>query len=888
MEESQEKSCFFKYESSGDTICFAGNGIWEEWNGVQIEGCTKKDASPWFLCPEDVESWQKFLKKKEGGAYSCRMKKKDGDFYWCSFHSSAITKKEGGYTLLGCVENIDNQVKEKEKEQFLSRLDPLTEVFNAENIRREADAYLKNQGGNGKHALLIVDIDDLKTINTSLGYLFGDTVLANLAEALKESVPEDTLIGRVGGDEFMLLLKNITGMEMVMDRVKRIRTAIEAVYAGENRGPKITCCMGVAQYPGHGQDCERLFENADKALYHARENGNNKVQLYNQTLLCCLPEKESSYYNQYRMHDSQWKLKGGEQEIIRFAFDILEKTKDANSAIKLLLEKIGKEYHGSSVRVMEAEKEDGPPEVVYEWYSRQESGRVQAQETFPDGQSFSSQGICTEEGEAVSRLFSAFYEEGRFRGCVCITYAGRRKWSQIEKETLIEITKIVSFYLLKLRVSEKIDERLEYMKNYDTMTGLPTLHKFRKDVQRLLKAGTGRYAVIYWDIANFKFINDTYGYQAGDRILHDLASFLKEKLSQEECMVARVSADKFVGFRPAEGQEELRQWVNEVGVEFHDLQREKNISVNMILISGVYLMEEENRDISTAIDNANVARKAGKGGIPNVCRFYDESMEEAIRREIEIVNNMEEALKNKEFIVYFQPKIDLVHEQPAGAEALVRWKRFDGSMMSPAEFIPLFERNGFILQLDFYVYEEVCRTLRWWLDNGMKVVPISVNVSRVHLNDQQFISKLKALVDYYQVPPQLLELELTESMFLNNTKATLNTMQELRQMGFRVSIDDFGAGYSSLSLLKDMASDVIKLDKEFFVHGNMLKEEKIVVSSIINMAKQLNMKVLSEGIETRNQTEFLKKIDCDLVQGYFYARPMPIRDFERFINCCDK
>lgn len=886
MEEIQGKSCFFEYESSNDSIRFAKGGAWKQLDGVWLEGCIEEETRPVFIYPEDLKIWKDFLKKEQGGECNLRLLEEGGKPCWCCFKAFSMPT-ESGYKLLGCVFDIDEQVKEKEYEEYLSRLDLLTGVFDAANARMEIDTYLKTSGKTGSHAMIVVDIDDLKSINTNLGYLFGDAVIANMAEAFQESIPEDSVIGRIGGDEFIIFLKNISGMEQVMESAERIRSALQEVYVGEYKELKITCCMGIVRYPIYGKTYQELFENADKALFQAKENGKNMIQMYDQTLLHCLPEKESGYYNQYRMHDSQSLFRGEGQKIIHFAFDIMAKTKDVSSAVKLLMEKIGREYHVDSVGIIETEKGRTRLNVTYEWHAKKSDVfDIEIEETvLLRGDCFDSQGLYMKEGAGGSVLMAAFYEEGKFRGCVGLKDAsGHRLWSNDEKEKLIEISKIVSFYLLKLRVSEKISERLEHMKNYDTMTGLSTLYKFKKDMAQMVAERPQRYAVVYWDISNFKFINETYGYQAGDRVLYDLAVFLKGYLNQEDCLLARDSADKFVGLCPVTDIEEFRRWLNKIGQEFHELQKEKNISVNLTVVSGTYLIEEGNQDISTAIDNANVARKAAKGGISSACRFYDEDMEESIRREIEILNNMEEALKNKEFIVYLQPKIDLDGEKPAGAEALVRWRRFDGSMVAPSEFIPLFEKNGFILDLDFYVYEEVCQTIRRWLNNNMKIVPISMNVSRVHLNDGQFIFKLKKLVDFYQVPPELVELELTESMFLDNTKVALATMQELRKMGFSVSIDDFGAGYSSLSLLKDMATDVIKLDKEFFVHDELLNEEKIVVSSIINMAKQLNMKVLSEGIETKKQTEFLKEMDCDMVQGYFYAKPMPIREFERFLN----
>ena len=258
-------------------------------------------------------------------------------------------------------------------------------------------------------------------------------------------------------------------------------------------------------------------------------------------------------------------------------------------------------------------------------------------------------------------------------------------------------------------------------------------------------------------------------------------------------------------------------------------------------------------------------------------------MEQQIQKERMIVSNMESALVNNEFKVFLQPKIDLVSNQIVGAEALVRWKRPDGTMLPPNDFIPLFERNGFIIRLDFFMYEQVCKLLNKWKMSGSRIVPISVNVSRIHLYQDDFMDKILRLVESYEIDPSMIEFELTESIFLNNTRTAINMMKDLRNYGFCVSIDDFGAGYSSLNLLKDMRTDVLKLDKEFFREGDMQQEERIIVSSIISMAKQLNMKVLSEGVETEMQSDFLKAVQCDMAQGYLYAKPLPVSDFEKML-----
>ena len=301
----------------------------------------------------------------------------------------------------------------------------------------------------------------------------------------------------------------------------------------------------------------------------------------------------------------------------------------------------------------------------------------------------------------------------------------------------------------------------------------------------------------------------------------------------------------------------------------------------MILDCGIYKISKSDNDINTIMDRANTARKTIKGGHKNSFAFYDKEMHKKILKEKEIENSMVDALNNGEFIVYFQPKYSLSDYQIIGAEALVRWDNPQKGLIPPIEFIPVFERNGFIVNIDFYVFEEVCKKIREWMDEGQKVVPISVNLSRMHFVNSNFIEKFKLIVDKYKIPTRLIELELTETAVLDNIEGLLDTMNNLKEKGFVISMDDFGTGYSSLNLLKELPVDILKLDRAFFTEKDESNNEKIVISNVIKMAKELKMKVISEGVETISQVEFLKQIGCDMVQGYLFSKPMPVKEFEK-------
>ena len=483
--------------------------------------------------------------------------------------------------------------------------------------------------------------------------------------------------------------------------------------------------------------------------------------------------------------------------------------------------------------------------------------------------------------KAKAALQCAFFDSGKFKGCIYLEdRENYHEWTKQQKMMLSLIAKILSFYLLRIKMSENIKEKLENMQNYDALTGVPTMLLFKKRILEIRKKYPDkRYVILYQDIYNFKAINEKLGYDFGDKVLKDWG-FRLCGLSEEEFMVARVTSDVFIGMVPFYSKDQLEIKIDQLSKDFHRQQIKKNINCNVRICVGAYVLEPEDKDLVAAIDNANFARKIlkAKGGTGQVL-FYDQEMKRKIQKEMDISNSMTTALVNNEFVVYLQPKINLVDNSIAGAEALVRWQRPDGTLLFPDEFIPIFERNGFIIKLDYYVYQTVCKMIRNWLDKGITPVPVSVNVSRVHLYDESFVTRVNELVEKYRIPKDYIEFELTETVFIDNSADAIIVMDKLRELGYKISIDDFGAGYSSLTLLKDMPTDVLKLDKAFFRAGEMKREDKIIVSSIINMAKQLDMTVLSEGVENDVQFDFLKEISCDLAQGYLFAKPMPMIEF---------
>lgn len=424
----------------------------------------------------------------------------------------------------------------------------------------------------------------------------------------------------------------------------------------------------------------------------------------------------------------------------------------------------------------------------------------------------------------------------------------------------------------------------------DILTGLDQYEVFLQKLEKELEQiGDDRIIIVYTDIKHFKYINDTYGYKVGDALLRD---FVDEFMGKTDIIIgaSRVYSDNFVVANRVSpdyySNEEFRALIHRLNQEREAKFREKYLNSRLQFCTGISVIDKNSRslDAETAVSNANLARKVAKEMEHDSCVLFDQSMMEGIKREVEITSSIPRALVQKEFQVYFQPKIDTDTLELIGAEALVRWQKPDGSFVYPDEFIPLIERSGQVIDVDYFVYREVFSFLSRRLKEGKKVVPVSLNVSRVHLQKMHILEYVKELLEEFQIPCSLVEFELTESIYLDNTEQALELIKGLHNMGIKVSMDDFGSGYSSLNLLSKLPIDIIKLDRVFLKEGEMQESDRIIISCVVDMAKKLKITSLCEGVETLEQSNYLKEVGCQLQQGFYFSRPIPQEVFENLME----
>ena len=429
--------------------------------------------------------------------------------------------------------------------------------------------------------------------------------------------------------------------------------------------------------------------------------------------------------------------------------------------------------------------------------------------------------------------------------------------------------------LIKLRETAAIVNQFQF----DRLTGLFSREFFYRKVRERLDEDSQReYTITCSNIENFKLYNDTFGREAGDSLLREVARIIRAK-SGENTICGRFGADRFLRMQEREREREAREQLS-AGVWSCSTDQLANVSIQW----GVYEITDRSLPVEQMCDRALLAADSIKGRYNQHFAVYDDALRGKLLQEKAITDAMETALNKGEFVVFFQPKYSLNDDCLAGAEALVRWNHPEWGVMSPGAFIPLFEKNGFIPRLDQYVWEQVCVRLRDWREKGYPLVPVSVNVSWADIYQSHLVDTLLGLTKKYGVEPAYLHLEITESAYAENPSQIISTVEELRQLGFIIEMDDFGSGYSSLSLLNQMKLDILKLDMAFVQNEVAKAADRSILRFIVSLAHWMHLSVVAEGAETQEQIERLRESGCDYVQGYFFARPMPAAEFEELLK----
>ena len=414
---------------------------------------------------------------------------------------------------------------------------------------------------------------------------------------------------------------------------------------------------------------------------------------------------------------------------------------------------------------------------------------------------------------------------------------------------------------------------------YDRLTGLYSKEFFYQRVREPLRQNSGQnYYLICSDIVNFKLINDVFGVAAGDRLLCGIADMYRRYVG-EGGICGHLDADRFACLLEFDDVFTEQMFIS-ANEEINRLQNAKNVAVKW----GIYSVGNQNVTVEQMCDRALLAARSIKEQYGVYYAAYDDKLRDELLRQQAIIDSMETALKEGQFLVYLQPKYRIWDETLAGAEALVRWKHPEWGFQSPAEFIPLFEKNGFITKLDQFVWDKTCFYLRKWDEEGYPPIPVSVNVSRADIYHADIADIMMRTVTKYGLTPSRLHLEITESAYTEDPGQIIETVRHLRELGFVIEMDDFGSGYSSLNMLNQMPIDILKLDMQFVQSETAKPMDQGILQLIMELARRMHLSVVAEGVETKTQLDRLSETGCEYVQGYYFARPMPEGEFETLMR----
>ena len=436
--------------------------------------------------------------------------------------------------------------------------------------------------------------------------------------------------------------------------------------------------------------------------------------------------------------------------------------------------------------------------------------------------------------------------------------------------------------ILKKRLSNLIEiceakETINLIKR-DILTGLLTKEAFCHELEGvILEYQETDFDIVSIDAENFKLINDTYGTAEGDELLKFIATKIREMNMPRVILAARSYADCFYVL-----VERTSDYIEQMVDYFRESLEEYPLNIGVHLKYGIYEITDRLVAPNAMCDRAVIAVRTVKGKYETTYAYYDDAFRERLLLHQQITDTMEEALAQEQFVVYFQPKYEVNGEKLCGAEALVRWIHPKKGFMPPSEFISVFENNGFITNLDKFVWEKTCKFLSEWKKQGKPYVPVSVNVSRRDIAKMDLTAYFRGLIHKYGLIPEDLHLEITETAYTDDPEQMIEEVTKLRDAGFVIEMDDFGSGYSSLNMLARLPIDILKLDMKF-MQSNQLGNQRKILNFIVGMAEWMDLSVIAEGVETEEQLKMLQEIGCNYVQGYYFAKPMPEDEYRALL-----
>lgn len=939
------------------------------------------------------------VEKSQNGEYTVSVtyrEKRGNEYFWNKLSIIASTERENGVTTVFLLyQDVDEEKKSELLMKERTDEDALTGTLNRRAFMLQSQQLLEESDENRQHAFLMLDIDGFKAVNDMFGHPVGDMVLSDLSKALNTVLRQGDLFGRVGGDEFMICLKDIPFDAVIDKKAKQIN---EIMRRNFDNGASVSGSIGIVVYPRDGKDYDTLYKKMDMALYCAKENGKDRYEYYKSGMsrsdsgIVVSASSEIDEYAAAPKNSDKRKILVVDDvesnriiisEMIKDEYTVLQAPDGRRALLTMrrygisisavlldlimpgmsgfdVLQSMQREPILKSIPVIIVTGDDGDENEmraiemgatdfvmkpvdqrvlklrIKNSVNKQENERLRIQNSYLQLQGSEEQryrhiiqntGTIVIEHDWVNSVFTydkciSQYLAGTYdhrplwrillsdmiassmdvkamqtmafnlanshvknQDSLKIqlkTVTGEKHWFEVKAIKIVDDFNLANKLLITLNdINDDVmvENRLRNLVEFDSLTDIYNRSAFLEKADAVIKSSrSGTWILSVIDIEGFRVYNHLYGHDEGDKLLVYLGGQLNRAVKHLGGVCGRLQSDMFAALHPARKDfvESLSQ-AREKALENYCEGRK------IASCTGRCYVDNPGLSINAILDRAMIAHRTAKHGIIKDVYFTGD-MQDRLLHEQKIISSMEDALMNDKFHIYFQPIYDYSSKRIVTAEALVRWISAEGRIIPPNEFIPLFEQNGFIVKLDAYVWEKACAHIRSWLDAGIKVVPISVNVSRMDIFSGTLVETITGLTKKYDIPTELLRLEITESAYMKNSEQIVSYVEELQALGYVIEMDDFGSGFSSLNILSEVPVDILKLDMRFILGEDPHGRKSKIMGHIINMAKCSNIDVIAEGVETLEQAEFLQSLGCLNMQGYYFSRPVASAEFLKFLQ----
>lgn len=824
-----------------------------------------------------------------------------GKMTWHQASYISIANKEGKvYRIMGIITNI---TEDKERVMLLeeqSLYKSLTTILNKEAVEAKINEIIDLNIDDVTHAVMIIDIDNFTLIKRLYGIGMGEHIVSDTIRKIKNIIRGSDFLGRLEEDVFIVFIKQID-KNSAEQRANRIcENTAEHFSDGENQ-ITISCSIGISYFGIDAFNFDALLDKAYKAMHKAKSLGKNTYVSFGS-----INKNETEHYvhKNLKIKNKNYSYSPYyNAELIDRAHELIYNTKRFANQMKVIITRLLQKYHFERVLIYQYEfKSEGVIENHYFRYDKAfRYTKIDNNEASEDVKDLLKQydekgiyivndtSIIKNDIVAISYIkkhnaksyisFLCHSHDGYIHFVTFIKTKEIYQFNEYDINTLHRMARICVF-LQDLKNEKEVNEtKIKELLSKDILTNAYNFETFRKIyTSKISKLRSGKiYAVVNLDISNFSYINKQFGDHCGDKVL----KYVVELFStiHPETIIARICNDNFILLFPIDMEEEVEVKFSRLNRIFIKQMKEKYPGGNIGFVVGIFIVKDSKIEVDEAVKNSGFAREAIKKNYVQKIKVY--TMRDQLIRENEknIEINFHTALKNNEFQLYIQPKFDLKTKVIIGAEILTRWINRYGAMQSPMRFIPILEKLGYIVALDFYIYEETLKLMQKWHSKG-HYLPISINFSRRHIDNSRFVTILSEMADKYQIDRNLIEVEITENAFVDDNAKLLSCLKNLKAAGFKISMDDFGTGYSSLSLLLKAPIDIIKIDKSFISEVETSDEQQKYLLQITKLIQFANKEIIFEGVETTGQAQFLIDHGFNYAQGYLVSQPLKSLEFE--------